>query len=72
MRNNRAARAARFLVQFVDEVCQMTTWNFHTWGSDDDASPQQYTFYSLPLHENHSFQTSKSSSPILYNVTNME
>ena len=27
--NNRAARVARFLVQFFDVVCQMTTWNFH-------------------------------------------
>ena len=26
---NRAARAARFLVQLYDVVCQMTTWKFH-------------------------------------------
>ena len=26
--NNRAARAARTLIQFFDVVCQMTTWNF--------------------------------------------
>ena len=28
-KNNRAARAARFMVQFFDEVCSSTTWNFH-------------------------------------------
>ena len=27
-KNNRAAHAARFMVQFFDEVCQSTTWNF--------------------------------------------
>ena len=27
-KNNRAARAARFLVQFFDVVCQITTWKF--------------------------------------------
>ena len=27
-KNNRAARAARTLVQFFDVVCQMTTWKF--------------------------------------------
>ena len=35
-----AARAARFLVQFFDVVCQ-TTWDFRSWGSDDNAKPQQ-------------------------------
>ena len=38
MKNNRAARAARFLVQFFDVVCQTTTWNFHIWGYYDNAS----------------------------------
>ena len=28
-KNNRAARAARLLVQFFDVVCQTTAWNFH-------------------------------------------
>ena len=27
-KNNRAARAARILVQFLDVACQKTTWNF--------------------------------------------
>ena len=27
--NNRAARAARYLVHCFDVVCQTTTWNFH-------------------------------------------
>jgi len=40
-KNNRAARAARFLVQCFDEVYRTTTWNFHIRGSDDNASPQQ-------------------------------
>ena len=43
-KNNRAAREASFLVQMLDVVCQMTTWNFriHIWGSEDNASPQYY------------------------------
>ena len=32
-RNNRAARAARFLVQFFDVGPNRETWNFHFWGS---------------------------------------
>ena len=40
-KNNRAARAARFLVQFFDVVCQTTTWKFHIWDSDDNANPLQ-------------------------------
>lgn len=36
--NNRAARAVRLLVQFFDEVCQMTTWNCQIWGSDKNAT----------------------------------
>ena len=48
--NNRAARAACFLVKFFYVVYQITTWNFHFWGSDDDASPQQQIFHSLPLY----------------------
>ena len=35
-KNNRAARAARSLVQFFDMVCQTTTWNFPIRGSDDN------------------------------------
>ena len=37
-KDNRAAHAARFLVQFFDVDCQTATWNFHIWGSDDNAS----------------------------------
>ena len=59
-KSNRAARAARFLVQCFDVVCQRTTWNFHIWGSVDNASSQQSIFFSLPLHENHSYQASES------------
>ena len=35
-KNNRAARAARFLVQCFDVVWLTTTWNFLVWGSDDN------------------------------------
>ena len=59
-KNNCAARAARFLVQMFDVVCQTTTWNFHIGGADDNAGSQQYIFHSLPLHENHSYQASES------------
>ena len=61
-KNNRATRAARFLVQCFDVVCQMTTWRFHIWGSDDHASSQLKIFHSLPLHENHSYQVSESAA----------
>ena len=60
-KNNRAARAARFFVQCFDVVCQTTTWNFHIWGSDDIASPQQWIFHSLPLYENHLCQKRESA-----------
>ena len=60
-KNNRAARAARFLVQSFEVVCQTKTWNFHIWGSDDNVSSQQEIFHSLPLHENHSYQGSESA-----------
>ena len=39
--NEKNNRAARFLVQCFDVVCQTTTWNFHIWGSDNSASSQQ-------------------------------
>ena len=38
-KNNRAARAARFLLQFFDVVYQMMTWNFLFSSFDDNASP---------------------------------
>ena len=59
--NDRAAHAARFLVQCFDVVWQMTTWNFHIWDSYDNGSSQQLIFHSLPLHENHSCQASESA-----------
>ena len=53
-------------------VKRRSTWNFNFWGSVDIAYQQQYIFHSLPLHENHSWQTSeKCTLPILYNVTNI-
>ena len=46
-KNNRAARAARLFDGIFSPtvVCQTTTWNFHTLGSDDNASPQGEIFY---------------------------
>ena len=35
-KNDRTARAARFLVQCFDVVWLTTTWNFHVWGSHDN------------------------------------
>ena len=40
-KSNRAARAARFLVQFFDVLCQMTTRKLAICGSDDNACPQR-------------------------------
>ena len=50
-KNNRAARAARFLVQFFDVVCQTTSWNFQIWGSVTTTRPTTETL---------SFSASKS------------
>ena len=52
-------------LHFFDVVCQMTTWNFHIWGSDDNASLQQKIVHFLPLHENHSCQESKSTPRLI-------
>ena len=58
-KNNHAARAARFLVQYFDVVCQTTTWNFRIWGN---SSPQQKIFHSLPLKpKNRSSQASETT-----------
>ena len=40
-KNDRAARAARTLVEFFDVVCQMTTWNFEVKGFSDNVNTQQ-------------------------------
>ena len=46
-RNNRAARVARFLVQFFDvAISPPNYWNFHFWGSDDIASSSP-TLYNV-------------------------
>ena len=45
-KNNRAARAARFYVQFFYVAYQKTSWNFQFWGFDDNTSPQQQIFHS--------------------------
>ena len=72
-KNNRAARAALFLVELFYVVRQMRTWNFHIWGSGDNATAQQEIFYSLPLLENHSCQASESALRLnTYSVTKLE
>ena len=55
--NNRAARAARFLVKFFYVVYQITTWNFHFWGS-----------FILWLCVWKPFVQKKAKVPTLYNV----
>ena len=59
--NIRAACAARFGVQCFDVVWQTTTWNFHIWGSEDNAS-----LHFLSLHENHSCQSSESTLHLFF------
>ena len=65
-KNNRAARAARFLLQFSDVVGQTTTGNFHICGSDANANLQQWIFHSLPLRESHSCQESESALRLFF------
>ena len=43
-KNNRAARAARYLVQFFDVVCQTTSWSFQIWGSKDNTTLNKNSF----------------------------
>ena len=40
-KNNRAARAARFLVQLFYIVCQMATWNIQISGVNGNLNTQQ-------------------------------
>ena len=58
-KSNRAARGQAFLCNLLKWSAKWT-WNVRTWGSDDNATPQQKTFHSLPLHESHSCHTSES------------
>ena len=46
-KTNRGARAARFLVQCFDVVCQTTAWNFHIW---DWQASNAYSSKSSILH----------------------
>ena len=57
MRKNN--RAARFLAQIFDAVCQTTRGSFHIWDCDDNASSKQWICHSSPLHENPTFMSSK-------------
>jgi len=68
IKNNRAARAARFLVQFGDEACKMTTWKCDILGSDRGQhllSAVSLSFFPWKL-----FVPSKRKYT-LYNMTNM-
>ena len=71
-KNNRAARAARFLVQCLDVVCQTTTWNFHIWGSDDNGSDRSSKSFIFFLYVKTTRSKRKCTPPILFNVTNIE
>ena len=55
--NNRAARAARTLIQFFDVVGQMTTWNFQIYGFNDNVNRQQKIFHSLYLLQRRLYQS---------------
>ena len=45
--NNRAARAARTLVEFFDVVCHITTWHFQIHGFNDNVKTERQIFRSL-------------------------
>ena len=47
--NNRAARAARTLVELLDVVCQKTTRNFQIYSFNGNVNTQQQILYSLYL-----------------------
>ena len=55
-KNNRAARAARTLIQFFDVVCQMT-WNFQIKGFNDNVNTQQQIFHSLYFLQRRFYQS---------------
>ena len=55
-KNNRAAREARILAQIRAVLCTTTTWNHQIWDFDDNVSVQMWTFGSLFLLWNCSYQ----------------
>ena len=65
-------RAARFLVQCLDVVCQTTTWNFHIWGSDDNGSDRSSKSFIFFAYVKTTRSKRKCTPPILFNVTNIE
>ena len=65
-KNNRAARAARFLVQFFDVACQTMTYNFR------QREPAAVNFSFSAFTGKQFVPSKRKRSPILYNVTNME
>ena len=67
-KNNRAARAARTLVQVFHVVCQMTTWNFQISGSNDNVNTTVNLSFSiftstalLPVHLQRALSTIKDA-----------
>ena len=70
-KNNRAARAARLLVQFFHVVCQMTTWNSHIWMFWPQRKPAaQNLSFSAFTWELFVRSKRKYTSFILYKVSN--
>jgi len=69
-KNNRAARAAPFLVEIFDISAR---WRRQVLiSSDGNASSQLLMFHSLRLNENRSCQTSESIIGLFCTVSNME
>ena len=67
-KNNRAARAARFLVHCFDVFLQTTAWNFPIW------SWRQHQLAALNLYMKtiRAKQAKVHSAYIFYNANNME
>ena len=67
-KNNRAARAARTLVQVFDVVCQMTTRNFQLKGFNDNVNTTVNVSFSgiyfnepLPVHLQRALSATKDA-----------
>jgi len=70
--SNCAARAARSLEQFFDVVSQPTIEIFHIGGSDTTTASSSKSFILFLYMKLFAPSKPKDTSPVLYNVTNME
>ena len=61
-KNNRAAPAARTLVQFFDVVCQTRTWNFQIYSINDDVNTQRKSLIISIWHHG-----APTNPPVAYN-----